>query len=425
MTAILLFRRRGVQTSLLLAIFAALICLRMPEIVLRGRFWCEEGYVFYHNAWVLPPGAALFNSFGGYLNLFANGASLAARWLLPVALAPYMTITVALLMQLCPLLLLLSARDPWLDRAWIRACAALLVVLVPAVEEIWLNSLHCQFQFTLCCGIILALQTGRPSGRGSWFRYLVLFLAPLCGPVPITLLPLFIARSLLDRSFGRMCQTAPLLIGSILQLSLFLHHEPTRTYSLDPVLLLDIFTVRHLMLPYLGVAHTGIAARLIEARRAAGHVPLKATLLPIPIFGAFLILCLRRRRRQPAFWFLAAGGIIACASYFGALGGAEELIDARVGGRYIFVPQALFSLAILALAATASGWTSRGAALAVCWLLLLGGLEYLHPWDLIADGPSWRQEVAQWQRNQAYTLQAWPGFCARVELPIEAWTARH
>ena len=107
----------------MLAIYAAMICLRMPRIIITGRFWCEEGNIFYHDAWTLPPGAALFHSFGGYLNLFANGATLAARWLLPVALAPYLTIAMALLVQLCPLLLVSTARDAWLRPAWIRVCA--------------------------------------------------------------------------------------------------------------------------------------------------------------------------------------------------------------------------------------------------------------------------------------------------------------
>ena len=69
-------------------LLGAMICLRMPDIIATGRFWCEEGNVFFHNAWVLPAGKALFNPFGGYLNLAANAATLAGRWLLPVPPPP-------------------------------------------------------------------------------------------------------------------------------------------------------------------------------------------------------------------------------------------------------------------------------------------------------------------------------------------------
>jgi len=403
----------------MMLLFAIMICVRMPEIILKGRFWCEEGNVFFHNAWVMPPVQALFNSFGGYLNLAANGASLAARWLLPIEYAPYLTITVALLAQLCPLLLLISARDIWLERLWIRVAAALLVLFVPAVEEIWLNSLHCQFQLTLCCGIILGLEPPRATTRGAWFRYALLFVAPLCGPGAIVVLPLFILRAILDRSVARAFQILPLMAGSILQLALFFHHEPSRGYALDPTALLDIFTVRHLMLPFLGIAYTTHAAPLLEARRAAGHIPLKATVLPLIVFGPYLLLTLWRRAHWPALWLLLAGGLIACASYFGAIGGAEGLIHARAGGRYSFVPQALFSLSILAIAATGKGYV-RLAWIAVVWLIVLGGSEYVHPWSVISDGPSWRHEVKLWRADPSYQLNVWYSGWTKVELPAVA-----
>ena len=147
---------------------------------------------------------------------------------------------------------------------------------------------------------------------------------------------------------------------------------------------------------------------------------MKATLLPLLTFGPFLILTLRQRPARPAFWFLAAGTVVACASYFGAIGGAEGLVHARAGGRYIFVPQALFSLSVLALAATASGWTARTAWIAAGWLVVLGGTEFTRPWPFIATGPSWRAEVATWHRDPAYALHVWPETWARVALPPNA-----
>ncbi len=410
------FRRDRVFVPVILILLALAICLRMPDILIQSRFWCEEGNVFFHNAWVLPPAQALFHPFGGYLNLAANAGTLAARWLLPMRLAPYLTIGLALLVQLCPLLLLLTAGDGWLRPRPVRLAAVLLVLFVPAVEEIWLHTLHCQFELALCCGIILALRPA-PGWSAAASRLTLLLLAPLCGPGAIALLPLFLVRAALDRDVGRIWQTLALSTGSALQLGLFFHAEHSRGYSLDPIVLLDIFTVRHLYLPFLGIAHTDIAARLIEARRQSGHVPLKATLLPILVFGPFLALTLRHRDRHPAFWLLAGGGIIACASYFGAIGGAEGLIHARAGGRYIFVPQALFSLSILALAATAPRSVALGAWAAVLWLLILGGIEYVHPWTFIADGPPWRHQIALWQADPSYQPHVWPYSWATISLP--------
>ena len=123
-----------------LLLCALLVCARMPNIVIEGRFWAEEGNVFFHNAWTLPPLRALFTSYAGYLNLATNAATLAARWLLPLRLAPYLTILVGLLGQLCAPLLLLTARDAWLGPTWRRIVAVLLVLLVP--EALFVTYLH-------------------------------------------------------------------------------------------------------------------------------------------------------------------------------------------------------------------------------------------------------------------------------------------
>lgn len=393
-------------TPALLILFAMLVCLRMPKIIIEGRFWAEEGTIFFHNAWVLPPAQALLTSFGGYLNLVANAAALATRFLLPLRLAPYLTIAVGLLFQLCPPLLLLTARDSWLGSMRVRVAALLLLLLITGAEEVWLHTLHCQFQLALCCGIILALEAEQASGR--LLRYALLLLAPLCGPGAIALLPLFFARAALDRSLPRLWQAATLALGAAIQLALFFQVVPGRRYSLDPITLLDVFTVRHLYIPFLGVSRASVAAPVIQAYRLAGHVPLPATLLPIAVFVPFLAATLWCRRDRTAFWLLAAGGLLACASYFGALGGAAALIDTPFGARYSFAPQALFNLSVLALTVTAPRWIAVAARGVVLWLLIIGAAAYFHPSKVISKGPSWRAEIAAWQADPSHKILLWP-----------------
>ncbi len=390
----------------LLVIFAMLVCLRMPQIIIKGRFWAEEGTVFFHNAWTMKPAEVLLISFGGYLNLIANASTLAARWLLPLRLAPYLTILVGLLFQLCAPLLLLTARDRWLESVYVRIVALFLLLLIPGAEEIWLQTLHCQFQLALCCGIILALET--EPGKGRLFRYALLLLAPLCGPVAIAILPLFLARAALERSLPRLRQAVALTVGAVIQMLFFFHAVPGRGYSLNPITFLDVFTVRHLYLPFLGIAQTSLVAPLIRARRMAGYVPLRATFLPILVFVPFLVATLRRECDRAAFWLLTAGGLLAGASYFGAIGGVVTLLVARGSDRYTFAPQALFSLAALALAATGLRWSAMLASCSVLWLLIIGGIAYFNPWDVVGNGPPWRREVIAWQADPSHRLQVWP-----------------
>ncbi len=395
-------RRR--VTAAALGLFALLVCVRMPEIIIKGRFWAEEGQVFFANAWTMPPGQALLNAYGGYLNLIANAATLAARWVMPLRLAPYLTITVSLLVQLCAPALLLTAKDRWLQPLGVRLAGVLLLLLVPSTGEIWLQTLHCQFQLLLCCGIILGLDV--PVGRAVWFRTGMLVLAPLCGPVVIALVPLFMARAAIDRSRARLMQTMALGVGSAIQLVVFFHPDAIadRGYTLRPLTLLHVFAVRHVVVPFLG---PGAALALGRALQA-GELPLVAAALPVCVFGPAVVAMLWPGRPRAPLWLMAAGLVAACVSYFGARGGAATLISVYAGERYIFAPQALFALSVLALAASSGRFVSWAARAAVAWLLMVGGLGYFHPVPDTRDGPSWRAEVAAWQADPAHRLYLWP-----------------
>lgn len=392
--------------ALVLILFAALVCLRMPEIVIKGRFWAEEGRYFYHDAWVMPPLQALLAPVGGYLNIVANASTLAARWLLPLRLAPYLTIAAALAVQLCPPLLWLSARDEWLRPPRVRLAGVLLLLFVPASEEIWLQTLHCQFELTLCCAMILALEIER--GTAAWLRLGLLFLAPLCGPGAIALVPLFFLRAIVDFSIARFGQAMVLAAGAALQLAFFFQAVPGRGYALHPRLLMAVIAVHHLALPFGGVPLAGTTAAWIRGQLATGHMPIVIIVLPALVFLPFLVATLLRRRSMAAFWLLFAGLLLAATSYFGAIGGLAGLLEPHLGERYSFVPQALFGLAALVLAATASKRVAAFCWAVVAWLVVLGAYGYFQPWSFVADGPSWRPQVAQWQADPAHPLLIWP-----------------
>jgi hypothetical protein len=274
--AALIMRERSIghpflRVALPLAVFALLVCIDMPQIIVQGRFWAEEGTIFFENAWVMAPASALFTSYGGYLNLIANAATLAARWFVPLPMAPYVTIATGLVFQLCPPLLLLTARDAWLQKLPVRVAGLLLLLLVPASQEVWLQTLHCQFELLLCCAIILACDIA--TGWRAVLRLALLTLAPLTGVVCMTLGPLFLLRAIMDRSGARLVQTVALGVPALVQLVFFFHAVPGRGYALHGVLLLCAITIHHLALPFLGIdmANT-IAAAIREALRTS-HVP--------------------------------------------------------------------------------------------------------------------------------------------------------
>lgn len=398
-------RRQAGAIGLILLLYAVLIVLRMPSIVLHGRFWAEEGTVFFAQAWSRPPLDVLFHSHGGYLNLVANVAALAARWWLPLEEAPYGTIGAGLLFQLLPPLLLLLARDAWLQDWRVRAAGIVLLLFVPAADEIWLQTLHCQFELTLASALVLALDV--PRGGRAALAWAVLALAPLSGPGAMVLLPLFALRSVLERSRERGVQGAVLLGATLVQLVLFFHGEPGRRFSISPAALLTVVAMKHLVVPFLGAHAAGSVAASWREALAAGRVPAVALL---SAGAAFLLLAwvVAWTRNVVGAWLLAAAALVGGASYGGALGGAADLMSPFVGERYAFVPQSLLGLAILSLA-TGPVRLVRVVAGAVCaWLLVVGVQQYRRPWSAVAYGPDWRAQVAAWREDPSHALRLWP-----------------
>ena len=389
-----------------LALLATLILVRMPQIAIAGRFWAEEGTVFFAHAWTMQPWQAIWAPYGGYLNLIANSAPVAARWLLPLPFAPYLTIATGLLFQLMPPLLLLTASDAWL-RPWpARAAAVLLLATLPCSEEIWLQTLHCQFELALCCGIILALDT--IGGRVGWLRLGLLGLAPLCGPVAIALTPLFFLRAALERSRPRLLQAFVLFAGGAVQVLAFMTHQHGRAYALHPVITLCIVTLRHLAVPLLGIGQAEQVSAALHRQFAASHFPILGALIPLLVLVPLAVAALWRGLRHPGVWLFAGFALTAGASYFGAIGGGLSLLEVHLGQRYVVVPQSLLELCVVSLAATGDLRAALLPRIMVAWLLAVAVLNYWHTAPIVNHGPSWRAEVAAWRADPSHVLVLWP-----------------
>jgi hypothetical protein len=160
---------------LLVALFIVLICARMPDVILHGRFWAEEGRDFFRYAWENPWYRALARPYGGYLNLVANGGTLLAHVLVPLKYAPYVTIAIALFFQACPAIMIITGKAAWLRPRWAVLAALFVLATPPVSEEVWLQTLHSQFHLALCAGIILTMQTEAPFWQ-RWFRIALLAL---------------------------------------------------------------------------------------------------------------------------------------------------------------------------------------------------------------------------------------------------------
>jgi hypothetical protein len=420
--SILVQNRQAVRTSMLLVghpgvrertamvlVFMLLIAARFPNVALHGRVWAEEGTGFLRNAIVLPWPQAIFHSYGGYLNVVANLAGIVAAHMVPLEQVRWVGVVTGLLFQAIPAILLVSSGFDWLQTRLSLVVALLLIATAPLVEEVWLNSLHPQFHLTLCAALILAMDTA--CGWKGRIHNLLIFLGALCGPTIWFLLPLFVARAVIDRSRPRAVQAGVLAAGLLLQVVFFLQADQTNGSSFNLGAVIAAFFVKTLLTPWLDYRTAGAMANRLANRAAAGAgFGLIGLAVAEGLITCLVGVLLWLRRRDTSFWMFAAAIIIAVPSYAAARGGTLELVHIGLGDRYAFVPEVLIALVLLEMAVTGKKWIGISARVGVVWLLVIGVAEFqddpLHGY--FSKGPRWVDEVAAWRQNATHVLRVWP-----------------
>jgi len=395
------------DAALLLA-YGFIVAARMPQILLKGRFWAEEGAIYFLNGRNLPWYDALFAAHTGYLNLAASIATLLAARVVPIEQAPWVSTGFALLIQLCPALLLVTSGVPWLRKRWTKALALLVLLAATPSGEVWMNAITSQFHLGVCTAMILALPLR--GGLPGLFRGALLILAPLSGPVSAFLAPLFIARAYLDQSRHRLLQGVILGCGGALQLGMvLLHPEPARTIGIGPRMLALVVYVKQILLPFLGTVQTQDLTTHLTGDVVAGTTPWVPLLMSAACMGA-IVLAAWRNRNAEVRWLLAGGVVMMTLSYYGALGQHIQLLSVTFGDRYSYAPNALFGLVLLGIALTGHRWPGSVAALLVCVFVWTGIEGYASPGAMFEDGSSWRGEVANWRTDTTYRVQFWPDY---------------
>jgi hypothetical protein len=389
---------------LLVVLFIILVVVRIPAILAGGRFWAEEGVVYFFEAWYQPWFDALVWIHTGYLNIVASSAALLALHIAPLEHAPLVTNIVALVFQILPAVIIATSRIPWLD-PWPAFAAALIILLIPANgAEVWLNSITSQFHLTLCVALILAADI-----RGGWIgvlRAMILVVAPLAGPVSGTLAPLFLLRAGLERSRARLVQTVLLSVPVLVQAAIVVTHpEPARSFGIGLPFLLAVIGVQDVILPFLGTAQTLIIGAADAHSFEKGGIPF----LPIlaAIFGIGVLgLALWRWGDRAALWLFAGGCTLAVACFSFALTGSHLLI--WLGGRYPFASTVLLSLSLLGLATAGTLRQRMIPTVLVVLLIYTGSRQYFDLPPSFTHGANWKDEVAAWRRDPAYKLHMWP-----------------
>jgi hypothetical protein len=393
-------------------LYAFVLVVRAPWVLVQGRFWAEEatGYLAY--AWNHSFLDALTAPQYGYFNLVANvGAILAAH--VSLESAPRFTTALGLLVQLVPAATLLFTSIHALSTPLRKGAALLLLLAAPANPEVYLNTIQVQHLLCAAAGIVLISEPGGRADRlGKWA---VLALAGLSGVACTFLAPLFWVQWWLERNRARLTQALLLSVCALLQFLLTTRAiaQNERHLRFDSTAMVGAAYAKFIAMPLAPAGSVqGHLAQLRATVEQTGALPGWVWLVTAAGFAAFLLVCWRSGCR--AAQLLAAAALWVALLSFSGTHDQKLLAHMTHAIRYYYAPQFFFLLALLLALAPGTSLPPVLKGLSALWLaaaLAMGLINFARApldWPIIFSGPPWAPQVERWRQDPSKPLAVWP-----------------
>lgn len=390
-----------------------IIAIRSPLLWTQPRFWEEEGYIYFREAWNSGSTAALLKIYAGYIDLSANiPAALAA--LVSLEFAPLITTLCALVFQSIPVALIAFSRAEFWQTPLRKLTGLALIITVPMTSEIWLNTTTSKVHLTLAVALLLLEATA----NYSWpRRYALGFLALLSGlssPMPCFLLPFTLLAAYRSRTPLALGVAGGLLLATLIQGGLMVsfpsdQNVGERLRRTVPAIQIPTLASRLVVLPFAGpqaAHHAGKAMHKVSPSKDHPDVWLGINGASLALIGAVGFLLYRNRAANTATLIGAATWLAVLSQITGISQVEEFMLFPLWNIRYYYVSICLVLLAVLEQAQPRS-W-SRFSLVLVCLALLHGAYAYRAFHWRNDDWPIWRDEVAKWRRDPSYEIQVWP-----------------
>jgi len=409
--------RLALRNSSILILYMLLIAVRVPQIIWPGRFWAEEGSIYFREAYTSNLWDVLTNSNLGYYSLFTKISSIIAAHVVPLEFSPIITMSFSLIAQVLPVWLLLYSKIPSLSSRFYKLVAVGIILFMQPNQEVWLNTINSQFFLFISTAIILISE---PNNKLTHIiRLGILGLAGLTGVVSCLLLPFFVFEYIWTRKKYKLYETIMLTTVTTIQLVIVINGAGRDMY-LDFKVLPFVLLVKQWILPMLGSKVADIFSNYVkEYHLYFNYFYVFTVLFPYIIFTIGLIIWGNRHS-----WILFGASItIASISFFTSV---EAQIADRIlghlsslgGGRYYYGPNVLMGLALLIPFSKNSDkyiqlrrYFRISCIILIC-LILTNGIydfinsKYRHPWFF--TGPSWPVEVEKWRKSKKDELKIWP-----------------
>jgi hypothetical protein len=394
------FVGKSAQYSLVFFIFYFILCvIKISTFASVGRFWAEEGAVFYPAIYNSEALYGLFFIFNGHIELVTNFLVLIST-LFKLENAPLATTYLSLLFQSLPVIVLLKYRDQF-ELNNVKIFFVLLIMVgLPQSAEVFANTINLHFHFSILAALVLAVNEQKNISKLA-LRFM-LFLSGISGVPANFLLPIFALEAYRTKDRERINQFLIISSTAALQLVLLIHNGvggSQRNFLSDfSVIFLAPFS-QTLISPFFGF-RTGDQLSLIikEARSYELGSILFVSLLAIPV-AWFAKRIFDNRNRGLSILFISAV-LLVVMNIFASLGDKSGLISAAAGGRYFYATNVLLIICFF------GSFTFEKMLMKII-VVVIFSTSSVHIRHNFA-GPNWRDALIEWNRNPDAGLQIWP-----------------
>ena len=202
---------------------------RSREILLNGRFFAEEGSVFW--SYSLSEGALNILQYvpviQGYFCFNCN-LQIYLSTLVPITYSPLVTVWVSIFISLLPSFFFYQLTDKTYENSY-RILASITILFLPSLNllEVFANSINSQVYFAVCCLVILLY--GLDEKKYLKLQYLILIISFLSSYYALILLPAFFIKYLLTRNSKLLPALYFGLISSIIQINVLIYSAITNS----------------------------------------------------------------------------------------------------------------------------------------------------------------------------------------------------
>ena len=381
--------------ALFLMLYVLLALVKMREFSLEGRFWAEDGPIFFDEIFGRSFFSAVFHIVNGHLEIAANLVTLVST-LVPFKVSPLVMMWLAFSFQTIPICVVI------IFRKYLQLSTSLLIVFLclavalPSSNEVWANVAGLHFHLFFLAALIFILRREFSVRQAKFMGLVLLFCGLSSVPANFICVP-FLLSYIRSKSRCNLIYSGILCVTSAVQVICLIEfgdEVAKRELSFSLIEYLSAFFAQVVYPIFLGNHTAQVLADFLLVNLTSVT---KLTPILLVSCGALVCMFLNRTAYVVKSESLMLFLFLTVITLFTALGETSHLITANGGGRYFYILSLLFLLMFLP---SLRGY-SAPAAILVCTILLSSSLPYLNKMPI---GTPWLESISK----EGDLIEIWP-----------------